>query len=113
MPTATGRRDLTPAQHALIRQQIALIPLYVWVIFAWGVFFVHLPVPPFNSNTHIARDFAHFYAQGLAAREHAASTLYDIDALAVLTRRVVPDKVNVPFPPVYGPQVPLLFAPVT
>ncbi len=112
MPTASSRRDLTPAQHAFIRRQIALIPLYVWVIYAWGVFFVHLPIPPFNSTTHVARDFAHFYAQGVAAREHAPSVLYDIDALATLTASVVPDKVDVRFPPVYGPQVPLLFAPL-
>lgn len=111
-PTAPGRPDFTPAQHAFIRRQIALIPLYVWVVYAWGVFFAHLPIPPFDSTTHIARDFAHFYAQGVAAREHAASTLYDLDALAALTQRVVPDRVEVRFPPVYGPQVPLLFAPL-
>lgn len=103
-------RELTPAQHRLIRQQIALIPLYVWVVYAWGVFYVHLPVPPLNPTSHIARDFVHFYSQGVITLERDAHALYDIDAMAAVVERVVPVPVEMRFPPVYGPQVGLFFA---
>jgi alpha-1,2-mannosyltransferase len=109
MPTVRSG-ELTPAQHRLIRQQIALIPLYVWVIYAWGVFYVHLPVPPLNPTSHIARDFVHFYSQGVITLEHDRHALYDIDAMAAVVERVVPVPVEMRFPPVYGPQVGLFFA---
>jgi hypothetical protein len=99
-------------QHKLIRRHIALIPLYVWVVYAWGVFYVHLPVPPLNPTSHIARDFVHFYSQGVITREHDAHALYDIDAMAAVVERVVPVPVEMRFPPVYGPQVGLFFAPL-
>jgi hypothetical protein len=111
MPIAP-RRELTPAQHRLIRQHIALIPLYVWVVYAWGVFYVHLPVPPLNPTSHITRDFVHFYTQGVITLEHDSHALYDIDAMAAVAERVVPVPVEVRFPPVYGPQVGMFFAPL-
>ena len=105
-------RELTPAQHTFIRQQIALIPVYVWVIYAWGVFFTNLPLGPRGDKAHVGRDFVHFYTQGVITREHNAHALYDIDAMAAVVDRVVPVAVEVRFPPVYGPQVGLLFAPL-
>ena len=51
-------------------------------------------------------------AQGAITRERDAHALYDIDAMAATVDRVVPVKVEAKFPPVYGPQVGLFFAPL-
>lgn len=106
-------RELTPAQHAAIRRQLALIPLYVWIVYAWSLFALHLPVGPFATTSHVTRDFVHFYAQAVIAREHDAHALYDIDAMAAVVDRVVPLPVENRFPPVYGPQVALLLLPLS
>ncbi|MGC4081822.1 MAG: glycosyltransferase family 87 protein [Vicinamibacterales bacterium] len=105
-------RELTPEQHAAIRQQLVLIPVYIWIAYMWWVFFTHLPVGAARVHDHAARDFVHFYTQGAIARARDAHALYDIDAMAAFVTRVVPVPVNVRFPPVYGPQVSLLFAPL-
>ena len=112
MSTPSRGRELSRDQHRRIRQQIALIPLYIWVVYAWWAFISHLPVPPINATTHVTRDFLHFYTQAVIAREHDLHALYDIDAMAAVAQRVVPAHVEVKFPPVYGPQVPLLFLPL-
>ena len=113
MPTRSVRsRDLTPAQHAFIRQQIFLIPVYIWVIYAWAIFLLHLPVGPYANRTYVGRDFVHFYAQGVITRERDAHALYDIDAMAAVVERVVPVPIEARFPPVYGPQVGLFFSPI-
>lgn len=109
---AQSPRELTPAQHAFIRRQLFLIPIYIWTVYAWGVFAVHLPIGPLEKQTHLTRDFLHFYAQGTITREHDAYALYDIDAMAAVADRVVPVPVDIKFPPVYGPQVGLLFTPI-
>ncbi len=112
MSAAVSSRELTPAQHAFVRRQLLLIPIYIWTVYAWSVFAAHLPIGPLERQTHVARDFVHFYAQGAITREHDAHALYDIDAMAAVVDRVVPVPVEVRFPPVYGPQVALLFAPL-
>lgn len=112
MAAAIPSRELTAGQHAAIRQQLALIPLYIWVVYAWGVFFAHLPLGPHGDTAHVARDFVHFFTQGVITRERDAHALYDIDAMALVAERVVPVHVEVRFPPVYGPQVGLLFRPL-
>ena len=109
-PSRAG--GLTAAQHAAIRQQLVLIPVYIWLGYMWWMFFTQLPIGTAGSQTHAARDFVHFYAQGAITREHDARSLYDIDAMAAVVDRVVPVRVDVHFPPVYGPQVGLLFAPL-
>lgn len=104
--------ELTPAQHAAIRRQLFLIPVYIWVIYSWSITLRQLPVGTYAADVHVARDFVHFYSQGVATREHDAHALYDLDALAAVVDRVVPEKVDAKFPPVYGPQVGLFFAPL-
>ncbi len=105
-------RELTPEQHAAIRQQIVLIPVYIWVVYMWWVFFSHMPFGAERVREHSARDFVHFYTQGVITREHDAHALYDIDAMAAVVARAIPVPVNVRFPPVYGPQVAMFFAPL-
>lgn len=115
MTSGTGTRtagDLTPEQHAAIRQQLVLIPVYIWIAYMWWMFFMHLPVGASRIQEHASRDFVHFYTQGAIARTHDAHALYDIDAMAAVVNRVVPVPVNVRFPPVYGPHVSVLFAPL-
>jgi len=56
-------------------------------------------------------DFVHFYTLGHLARLHQVSTLYDADALRQAHIDLVPSSAAHVFPPVYPPQVALLFAP--
>jgi alpha-1,2-mannosyltransferase len=56
-------------------------------------------------------DFAHFYTLGHLARQHQVSTLYDATALRQAHIDLVPSSAAHVFPPVYPPQVALLFAP--
>jgi alpha-1,2-mannosyltransferase len=106
------RRELTPAQHAQIRRQLALVPVYIWLVYGWASFVVQLPLGLGLSDTHTVRDFAHFYVQGVIANEQNAQALYDIDAHAAVMRRVLPGTEDLRFPPVYGPQISVLFGPL-
>jgi alpha-1,2-mannosyltransferase len=56
-------------------------------------------------------DFVHFYTLGHLARLHQVSTLYDATALRQAHIDLVPSSAAHVFPPVYPPQVALLFAP--
>ena len=56
-------------------------------------------------------DFVQFYVMGHLAAEQAVDVLYDQAAYASATRRLVPDAVEI-FPPVYAPQVSVLFQPL-
>jgi hypothetical protein len=98
--------ELTPAQHARIRRQLALIPVYIWVVYSWTHLLVRIP------QDEPVRDFVHFYVQGVIARDHDAASLYDINRMADIAQRVLPGGQRVMYPPVYGPQVPLLFLPM-
>lgn len=98
-------RELTPAQHASIRRQLALIPVYFWLAYSWTHLLVHIP------RLEPVRDFAHFYVQGIVAREGNAHALYDVNEQAAILRRVIPTA-RVRFPTVYGPQVAIFFSPL-
>ena len=111
MPPASPAQGLSPGQHRTIRVHLALIPAYVWLFYVWPVFFAQLPVRPTADQPHLVRDFFHFYVVGTITREHDAHALYDIDAMAAVAERVLPGVPKNIVPPVYGPQVGLLFAP--
>jgi Glycosyltransferase family 87 len=98
--------ELTPAQHAAIRRQLAMIPVYIWLVYSWVHVLVRIPYaePP--------RDFVHFYVQGVIALEKDAGALYDIDRMADIAQRVLPGGQRPMYPPVYGPQMALLFTPL-
>jgi glycosyl transferase family 87 len=58
-----------------------------------------------------AADFVHFYTLGSLARSHQVSTLYDAEALRQAHIDLVPSSAAHVYPPVYPPQVAVLFAP--
>lgn len=107
-----SQRGLTGAQHQTIRRFLALIPALVWVAYVWPIFFTQLPNRSDPERGHYVRDFLHFYTQGEVVREHDRRALYDIDALARVAERSAPG-VTRRYPPVYGPQVGFIFAPLT
>lgn len=102
---AAGRRQLTAAQHQAIRRHLALIPVYIWLLYSWTHLIVRIP------RLEPVRDFAHFYIQAVIAREGNAHALYDRDEQAAMIRRHVGVNANLRFPPVYGPQVSVFFRP--
>ncbi len=102
--------ELTPAQHAAIRRHIALIPAYIWAIFACWTFSSRLLLMETPGNR--SRDFLYFYTQGLTANARRGDVLYDIDAQAALLSSAVPGIHDVKFHPVYGPQISIFFAPL-
>ena len=111
MPTAWLTKGLSAQQHRIIRVHLALIPAYVWLLYVWPVLFAQLPVRSTADQPHLVRDFLHFYVVGTITRAHDAHALYDINAMAAVTEGVLPGVPKNIFPPVYGPQVGLLFAP--
>lgn len=112
MTAGTRRSELSPDQHARIKRHLTLIPLYVWTVFVWSVFVNQLPAMPGSDRSHLIRDFLHFYVQGAITRAHDAHALYDVDAMAAVADRLAPVAVGRQFPPVYPPQVGLLFVPL-
>jgi hypothetical protein len=58
-------------------------------------------------------DFVHFYTLGRLAYTHHVSAMYDMTALHDAQVALVPDSKTFLYPPVYPPQVPVLFAPFT
>jgi hypothetical protein len=105
-------RQLTAVDHARIRLQLVLIPAYLWLLYDWQDILLHLPLGLPGSNVVFKRDFIQFYIQGVVARQHDAHALYDVESLAALVPRFVPGVSNLPFPPVYGPQMSVFFSPL-
>jgi hypothetical protein len=91
---------------ALVRSHLALIPVYIWVVYSWVHVLVRIPLD------EPVRDFAHFYTQGVIALERDAASLYDMEKMADVAQRILPGHQRVLYPPVYGPQMSLLFAPL-
>lgn len=103
-------RELTPRQHAAIRLQMTLIPVYVWALYGWPKFLSRFPLSPTGVGN--ISDFMHFYVQGYIANAHDAGALYDRAAHAALLAKVIPGSNDLRYPPVYGPQVAAFFAPL-
>jgi hypothetical protein len=103
---SSSRGELTPEQHARIRRHLALIPVYIWVVYSWVHVLVRIP------QDEPVRDFAHFYTQGVIALERDTASLYDMEKMADVAQRILPGHQRVLYPPVYGPQMSLLFAPL-
>ena len=83
-----------------------MIPVYIWVVYSWMHVLVRIPLD------EPVRDFAHFYTQGVIALERDAASLYDMDRMADVAQRVLPGHQRVLYPPVYGPQLSVLFRPL-
>lgn len=104
---------VTPEQATRVRLHLALIPVYVWLFFAWGAFIHDFAVPGrFDRAGHIkGHDFVHFYMLGGIAIDRATPDLYDFDAQSKRLDRLVPEY-ETRFLPVHTPQVALFFAPI-
>src|SRR6266545_1999393 len=63
------------------------------------------------SHSKRVADFVHFYTLGYLASSHQVSTMYDAAALREAHIALVPTSAAHVFPPVYPPQVGVLFAP--
>lgn len=96
----------------MIRRQLALIPVYGWAVYIWGVTLGQLPVRAAGSGAITFRDFAHFYVLGFIARLKDIDALYSIPIQQSLQQQLIPSAVDTVFPPSYGPQYALLFAPL-
>lgn len=76
------------------------------------MFFRQFHITGDAATWHIFRDYVHFYEIGTAALRRDAAALYDIKKLMAFAAERVPDAIDVYFPPVYGPQVAMFFAPL-
>ena len=109
-PASTNGR--TPADHARIRRHLVLIPLYVWVVYSWWDILLHLPLGLPGSHAQPTRDFIQFYLQGAIANQGNARALYDIDYWELLYPHLASGLPPLRYPPVYGPQISVLFSPL-
>jgi hypothetical protein len=108
---ASGR-GLTPGAHARIRRHLVLIPAYLWLVYSWRDILWHLPLGLPGSRMQAARDFIQFYLQGVIANEGHAHALYDIDYWQTIYPRLAAGLPPLRYPPVYGPQISVLFSPL-
>lgn len=113
MLSRTVTTPLTPRASQAIRLQLALIPVYAWLLFAWSAYVIDLsPHGRLDRSGHIkGHDFAHFYVLGQIAVDRAPEDLYSFDAQAGRTDKIVPEYED-RFLPVHPPQVALFFAPL-
>lgn len=104
---------LTDAQARFIRIQLALIPVYGWLLVVWWAYAVDISTQgKIDRSGHIkGHDFAHFYVLGGIANDHAAADLYSFTAQAQRMDALVPHYPN-RFAPIHGPQMSLFFAPL-
>ena len=72
MPSPTQpwwSRPLTPDEHARIQRQLFLIPVYIWLVYAWWATLTHLPLAQASTDpmTGTVRDFVHGWFDGIEA----------------------------------------------
>ena len=106
-----SRRVLTLADHARLQRHLVLIPAYLWLLYGWWDILFHLPLGLPGSRVQPARDFIQFYFQGVIAAQGNAHSLYDIGYWQTLFTTAPEGLTQVWYPPVYGPQIAVLFAP--
>src|SRR5687768_6065371 len=104
---------LAPEQHRRIQLQIALIPVYLWILFAWSAYAIDIsPAGTLDRAGHMkGHDFLHFYVLGEIGLERAGHEVYSFAAHAKRTDRLVPQYEH-RFLPIHAPQVALFFAPL-
>jgi hypothetical protein len=98
------------------RQHTTVIPAIILVAILWIVALVFSMVGVSARGVVPAvqvTDFAHFYTLGHLASSHQVSTLYDEAALREAHVALVPTSRDYDFPPLYPPQVALIFAPLS
>ena len=85
-----------------------LFTVVIWVVWAINM---SSPGRLDRSGQLKGADFLQFYVMGHLATEQASDVLYDPAAYAAATHQMVPEAVEF-FPPVYPPQVSVLFQPL-
>ena len=98
------------------RHHTTVIPAIILVAILWIVALVFSMVGVSARGVVPAvqvTDFAHFYTLGHLASSHRISTLYDEAALREAHVALVPTSRDYDFPPLYPPQVALIFAPLS
>ena len=95
---------LPPSVARRVQFHLALLPVYVWLIFAWTAYAVDIsPAGRLDRSGHVkGHDFAHFYVLGQITVKGVPGDLYDFDTQAKRTDRLVPEYQD-RFVPVYGP----------
>ena len=106
LPDALVRR-LKQLRHGKARAFVLLVILWALPI---GIGVIGASLRGVSASKESA-DFAHFYTLGHLARQHQVATLYDATGLRQAHIDLVPSSAAHVFPPVYPPQVALLFAP--
>jgi hypothetical protein len=105
-------KPLTAEQRQTIRRQIALIPIYLWIVFTWMGYARSVATPGRLDDAGLVKghDFVHFYVLGEIALERQPHELYDYTAQAARSDRIAGYEAR--YLPAYGPQVAMMFAPL-
>ena len=104
-----ARRVVAGFKPGEVFRLAVLLAVVLWVAFAINVSTRGLTD---RAGQLKGADFLQFYVLGHLAATRDAETLYDAGAYATETRRLVPETVET-FPPVYPPQVSVLFEPLS
>lgn len=93
-----------------IRVHAALIAIALWSVFVWDY-----STPGLLDRNGLLKgtDFLHMYTIGTLAREGRFTELYDVGAQNQLAGELVPEAKGLVYLPLYGPQVALMFSPLT
>ncbi|MCC7008013.1 MAG: DUF2029 domain-containing protein [Acidobacteria bacterium] len=99
--------------HGAARRHLWLLPVFVWGVVCWTTYVAEMsPQGHLDRSGHLkGHDFLHFYVLGEIGRARATTELYDFDAQARRTDRLVPEYPH-RFLPVHAPQVAMFFAPL-
>jgi len=92
-----------------LRAHGLVLGLTLWSLYTWTL---ATPTLRDRNGNLKGTDFLHFYTLGTLAMEHRGADLYDMNAQAELAVRRVPDAAGIPYPPLYPPQVSILFVPM-
>jgi hypothetical protein len=109
-----GRLKQTPSPSVArqIQLHLALLPVYGWLLVVWTAYAIDIsPAGHLDRSGHIkGHDFVHDYVLGQIGLENASADLYDFDAQARRTDRLVPEYPD-RFVPLHGPQMSVFFEP--
>ena len=91
-PVSRLTQPLSPESARRIRLHLLLLPVYGWILVVWTAYVIDIsPAGHLNRSGHVkGHDFVHFYVLGQIADEGVAADLYDFDAQAARTDRLVP-----------------------
>src|SRR5947207_3067522 len=85
-------QPIPPEQRRRIERQLALFPIYAWLLFVWASYAVDMsPAGRRDRSGHIkGHDFAHFYVLGEIAAERRPAALYDFADQSFRIDRLLP-----------------------